>query len=268
MNRASIKMAVLTFLVSAVAGTLAQDARELPSGFVFKNQVPEFSAWTIMCVHAGSEEERASQKEAYAAAMRRMAEENPGVAKFLSANPSFGTMKPRVEKIEVTRTGKIRREDILYPGGKLEQRWWSPGIYLQKDAFSGRVFFESGVPDEASPAFPELAWITADKFRGVEKKDGREAWVFESREQRLSLEDPRAFRQLGGTDDEEAMVDVKALIDPKAQMPVSLEWDGQVRTYQFRPAPTVKQTLPPDVAAIVEKSAQRAAAAVRPLSPP
>ncbi len=268
MKRDWMTWAVACLLALSMPMATAGDVPELAPEFVFKNQAPEFSSWTITCIHAGTENDLAAQKEAYAAAMQRMAEDNPGIAKFLSANPSFGTLRPRVERIEVTRTGKIRREDIYYSGGKMEQRWWLPGTYLQKDAFSGRVFFESGVTDTALPPFPELGWIAEGKFRGLEKMEGREVLVFESREQRLSLEDPRAFRRSEGTDDEEAIVVVKARVDPETLMPISVEWDGQVRTYRFGPAPTSLQTLPADLTAIVDRSAKRAAAATRPLSPP
>jgi len=265
MKIARMRWGVCFVLLGMASGAFAQS--ELPAGFVFKNQMPEYSAWTVLVVHPDKNNPQARQ-DAYAAAMRKMAEENPGVAKFLSSNPTAGTLKPAVDKILVTKTGKTRSENIVYAGGKTEQRWWLPGAYLRKDPFSGRVFFESGVEDEALPAFPELTWIAAGNFQGVEKNGGRELWVFESKQQKLSLEDPKAYRDARGSDDPEGIVTVKAQIDPKTQMPVIVEWDGQTRTYQLSPAPAVALKLPEDLAQIVEKSARRAADATRPMSPP
>jgi ribosomal protein L19 len=263
MKRSALQLAVILLLMGFAAW--AQDTPSLPPGFVFRNQTPDFSSWTIRIVHPETEKDRQSRQEAFTAAMQKMAADHPGVARIVSVNPTLGTMKPPVEKIQVTKTGKVRREEISFVGGKTEQRWWIPAGYVQKDPFTGRVNFEGGVDGEGMPAFPELAWITAGNFRGVDKTG---ALIFEGRQDRLALEDPKLFGLTQGVGGEDAQVAVKALIDPKSQLPLSVEWEGQIRTYQFGPAPSTPLTLPPDLAAIVQQSAKRAAAATRPLSPP
>jgi hypothetical protein len=246
----------------------AQTAAELPAGFVFENQAPEKSAWTVTCAYEAGEEEAQTQRAAYEAAMRKMAEGNPELSKFLAKHPNVAILKPRVERIVVTKVGKNRREEIFHAGGKKEERWELNSTYLQKDPFTGRIFLERVSEGSALGDFPECAWISAKNFRGVEKIAGREAFIFESREQKLSLEDPRLFHQNQGSDDEEAIVTVRAALDPQSLLPLTLSWDGQTRTYQFAKAPPQPLVLPPDLAAVVEKSNQRAAQAVRPLARP
>jgi hypothetical protein len=263
MKRSALQLAVCLFLMGPAAR--AQDSLALPPGFVFRNQTPDFSSWTIQIVHPETEKDRQTKQEAFGAAMQKMVAENPSVARIVSVNPTLGAMKPPVEKIQVTKTGKIRREEITFAGGKTEQRWWIPAGYVQKDPFTGRVNFEAGVDGEGMPAFPELAWISAENFRGLDKTG---ALIFEGRQDRLALEDPKLFGLTQGVGGEDAQVAVRALIDPKSQRPVSVEWERQVRTYHFGPAPSTALILPPDLAAIVQQSAQRAATATRPLSPP
>ena len=240
----------------------ASPSLEVPQGPLLAAKSADFSAWTATFAYTLEPEEVTDEK--YKQALKEMAEQDPVLAKIMAKRPNFAARKPRIARVNVVKTGAVKKEITSYSSGVLSERWVDGNLVVKKDPFQKEIQLNSFEGEDAD--FPEFAWISAKNYKGTEKMAGQECLVFEDEILQIRVDDPRSYEDFGIVDGE--LVPVKALIDAKTRLPAALEYTGVRRSYVYGPAPSGTLSLPADLAAEVQKSADRFKARNAPLSPP
>lgn len=240
----------------------ASPSIEVPSGPLLAAKAADFSAWTATFAYTVEPEEATDEK--YKQALKEMAEQDPVLAKIMAKRPNFAARKPRIARFNVVKTGAVKKEITSYSSGAPSERWVDGKVVVKKDPFQNKIQLYSVEGEEAD--FPEFAWISAKNYQGTEKMTGQEYLVFEDEILQIRVDDPRSYEDSGIVEGQ--LIPVKALIDAKTRLPAALEYPGVRRSYVFGPAPSGTLALPADLAAEVQKSAERFKARNAPLSPP
>lgn len=146
---------------------------------------------------------------------------------------AFFATVARIQRLEVVKTDDIRFETRSYTDGSVEQ------VYLQgsytctiTSTAPNRILVTApwmlvgGKPKAPTPDlgdFPELNWVTAATFQGVNELQGRKIFTYE----------------MG---DQEAQIDAKTQLPLYAKLPAFEVW------YTYPPPPTAKLVLPDKIA--------------------
>ena len=127
----------------------------------------------------------------------------------------------------VTKTGAIIHEQEV--GATSEDRWYLPTMTITVPTAAAPQVSMSVRGSGAQIDFPDFSWITRKDYTADMTILGRDCFIFRGN-----------MNQHEGPG-----VPVTAAIDEKTCLPVALEYDGHVVTYEFRPPPSGQLTLPP-----------------------
>jgi len=228
------------------------DAMPLPSGPLVSSEGPKSGRWTAVCTYPGAESEQALEAKRQEV-FKQMSLADPEVAKQLASNPAATRPKPRIQKLTVSKSGEIKQEIVEYSSGQKSERWITPTATVQWDPFLGRYLFPSIGPAPKEEDFPEFGWISATSYKGIKRINDRQCIIFESRVDKLAVENPREFKLVGEQDRMPEMIDAMAAIDIETRFPVTLRIGDQLREYSFLPLATPNLAMPPAFALELQK---------------
>ena len=147
-----------------------------------------------------------------------------------AASGSTGSNAPAPPNFDwqrlVTKTGSIIHEQE--GGSKLEEHWYLSDIAITVPAGAPPRVSISARGSGAQADFPDFSWITRKDYTSDTNILGRDCFIFS-----------------GTTSKDMGSSPAIAAIDAKTCLPVALEYDGHVETYEFRPPPAGQLTLPP-----------------------
>ena len=167
-----------------------------------------------------------------------------------SASASGGqkaTASPTDQTTTVVKTKSLRFEQTMLSGGAKIQKWFVPDMQITLRGASAPVVTLSGVTrnnyyvDYSKSDFLGFEWISPQNFTGITKVSGQDCLVFKDKV-KVDPESSTAPRAAA-----------VACIALDSRLPVALQLDQEVRTYQFGAPPTDMLELPQDVALVVEK---------------
>ena len=258
------KLLLLTLIAAPIPAHA--DPPSMPSGPPVVVETPAFYRWTVTCSYAGGKSE-AALGATFKASMLKMAENDPALAKILAAKPEMLERKPHLQKIEVTKAGKVRVVSTFFTNGKQEECWQDNNSIVTRNPFSNRFSIER-IGEGKEQDFPEFAWISEKNFKGIKPLGGVKCMVFEDRIEPTQIESPRSFARDGPIGGEEAIVTATAAVDLETRLPVSIQFRDQLRKYEYPPPPTSVLTMPPEFAAVVQQIEKRSKERNKPLSSP
>ena len=224
-RKALLASALALAMIVAGAGLSAQQAapqktptlKPLPKGPI-PAQAPDHSQWLI--TFKNSAPSLFQDKPAEPVAAPEAAE---GGAKGSNAAlpPVFDWQRL------VTKTGSIVHEQEV--GITSEDRWYLPTMTITVPTGAAPQVSMSLRGSGAQIDFPDFSWITRKDYTADMSILGRDCFIF------------------GGNMNNHngPSVPVTAAIDEKTCLPVAMEYDGHVVTYEFRPPPSGQLTLPP-----------------------
>jgi len=127
----------------------------------------------------------------------------------------------------VTKTGSIVHEQEA--GRTSEDRWYLPTMTITVPSGAAPQVSMSVRGSGTGVDFPDFSWITRNDYSAEMNILGRDCFIFSG------------TRSLPGRFSAPAI----AAIDEKTSLPVAMEYEGHVVTYEFRPPPSGQLTLPP-----------------------
>jgi len=145
-------------------------------------------------------------------------------------------------KIEVTDTGKARREMDFWSDGRTSERWSVDGMFLIQNVGDGSLFAtseKSAQPGEGSRfTASDFRWLSAETFAGRVTYNGRKCNKF-------VRQIPSAPNGVPSENEPSANPGpVEALIDVQTLLPVAL-WNGTEKAaFTFKQAPVGPLQLP------------------------
>ena len=250
MNRLLI-IAIASLLLSHTPAAFSQTPSagiDFPGGAPVATSAPDFSEWIVSYKFTGLPPDTESDAK-YQAAVDRMVKENPSMSKVLAANPGFAKRKARVKETSGLRVGKIKRELTTYTTGQVGARWVAEEGTVSLNAFTGKYALEVlGANDE--PDFMELAWVSKESFAGRTVIDNKQCLLYKATVERLRMDDPLMFHQLGSQIPSEKVV-ATAIIDMQTRLPIRLQYAEQTREYTFQASTAGSLSLPPEFAAVI-----------------
>ena|SRR5215210_941075 len=145
------------------------------------------------------------------------------------------------ERIGVVQTGNIRHE-VRVRGTQVTSDAWSvDGTYITVDP-STKVARVSAGGGASTQDFPEIAWVSAKNFSGIQDVSGKKCIVFKDKLETYA--------------DSGEKIDAVAYVDLETRLPVAMQ-KGDVYTYQFGAPPQAPLTPPQNIAEALEKYRKR-----------
>lgn len=204
----------------------------------------------------------------------------PPTAPFVAAPPDRGTWVIKLEnssstaqerpnllsgdpivKVEVSKTGLIKRDTIFYSSGRSEEVWFYANAYFIRYSNSEKIAVMDSKALNAGPenrigdlllssAFPALSWVDIKYYAGIEKINDRPAYHY-------ILPKSPPVTMLGNdgkpitvqADDE-----AQAWIDVETRLPRAFKYSGTTYTYTFSSPPSSELSLPPKQAEAMERT--------------
>lgn len=178
-----------------------------------------------------------------------------------------------LQKIEITKYGRDRREIEEWSDGSKVEKWFFRGYHIfeqhgSKDIYVINTladgFQQLTFPDYSAGDFPELDWLSAESYLGAESFEGRPGFLFEQSAPALSEPVIAQVKTAIGTapvkrDHEDSRRKIRVWIDEKTRLPMAVDNGVKTKVYSFR---TSAQTVaePPDafVKALQEYEKSRA----------
>lgn len=195
MNRLGLLLGIAIWSFSCVRVVLAEET--LPDGPLIA-ELPQFAAWSVKCESKKKWVDPAQPPE-------------------------------MLSSIVVRKTNQIYQRIEEWNSGKKGEKWSIAGIQLMQPPGSSSIvpvpaptadFPQPDYTDFAGGDFPELKWVSRERFQGLGKFAGKQAWEFR-------------------------WGDRRALIDAQSRMPLMDEDANIIRTYEILPAP-VSLLVPPE----------------------
>ena len=241
---------IILFLITLVTHAGAQTTPEkppLPSGPILAN--PEYAQWQVVITQKPDKKNPdASQKSN---------DTSPSVNNKITINVKK-TKNLRLETIEDSSAGKITKwcdgdwQLISTPGEP------EPTLYTRPDPDPAHNFFVS----YAKSPFPEVAWVSAQNYVGVQKLAGRDCMVFEGKIKSFSeneIKDRDIEARLSGKtlDISNPESSIVAYIALDNHLPVFFKNGNKENLYQFSPPPSSMLEFPPEIKALFELHKQQ-----------
>jgi hypothetical protein len=229
----------MIFLVicASVAVALAQTGGEankppLPAGPLIRRPL-DFSAWVITYLYPGE-----TPKSVAVAASEHRSPASAQLGLFFSASP---------RSVTLTYTNPFwhgAAENI--DGCKVQQ--WSDGKnqYFEAVGIPGAQTVPTNqagiplIPNYGAPGFPDMDWISADTYTGIQSVGGHDCIVYHKDE-------------------------MTAWIDQVTRYPVKWEKGGEVRSFSQLPPPSAVLVLPPEVLKISQALKRQNELLMRPI---
>lgn len=225
----------LYLLIVSAPVTIAQQTPQqqkplLPPGALVK-RAPEMATWTLTFVPTDDKN-------------------GSNVGGGAATNPTGGTVGPGalakkiVRMITVVKTGHIYYETETDSAGKKWEKWHFGNQLVISEAGSDQLILapsSSGVgifTDYSASDFPDMSWISAQNYTGVEQKSGVACYVFRD----------KVIRD-GGVNP----VDVIAAVDGKTLRPASFTYSGLTGTYTFGAPPQAELSVPDKIQKFLAK---------------
>jgi hypothetical protein len=258
MKPSSSKLWILLLCCLGWIPSQAENLPPLPAQKLPPN-LPKFAAWEISLQYAaGDGGDGATNPDAVA--------------------DSPGESRSRPEKVLVTRTDDLIREEVFWSDNKKTQKWiYKKLLQVFEESQGGRLFriptttLADDFSDYSKGDFTELAWIGPQNYRGITVVNERPCFLFSTApgtvisavDEELSTYMPEELRGSKGNTRE-----FTATIDAETLLPVFFS-DGYVtKTYRILPAPTSALKMPPEVLAVFEDWIERIREARRVPGPP
>jgi len=173
------------------------------------------------------------------------------------------TGRATLQKIEVTKYGRDRREVEEWSDGSKVEKWFFRGYHIfeqhgSKDIYvvnsSADGFQRLTFPDYSTGDFPELEWLSAESYVGEESFEGRPGFLFEQSAPVLSEPVIAQIRAATGTapvknDHGDSRRKTRVWIDEKTRLPMAVDNGVKTKVYSFR---TSAQTVAEPPAAFVK----------------
>ena len=221
-RKALLACASALAMVVAGAGLFAQQAapqqtptlKPLPPGPI-PTAAPDHSQWLISFKDSAPSLFQEQPKEP-------VAKPNPAEGGSNAPTPANSDWQ-----MLVTKTGSIIHEQEA--GNTMQDRWYLPSMTITVPSGAAAQVSMSVRGSGAQVDFPDFSWITRKDYTADMSILGRDCFIF------------------GGNMNNHngPSVPVTAAIDEKTCLPVAMEYDGHVVTYEFRPPPSGQLTLPP-----------------------
>lgn len=164
--------------------------------------------------------------------------------------PRAGGVARRPSKTTVDHTKSATRVVETMTDGSSTERWFSHGFEITRVPGSSEVVVvPPEIPSDPNSAdysrvfFPRLGWVTEQAYQGKEKRDGREAYLFEGPYGTASTQ--------------------RAFLSAETLLPVALESRSFTMRYSFLPAETVE--LPAEFKTALETYRSQLRSAMRPV---
>ena len=214
--------------------------RQVPTGPLLK-PAPEFSAWRIDFIY--TEEKSSQNSRAISSAL------------VLSQAES----ERRLQRVDVTKTGKIIHEFAAYLSGKQVDTWDEGSMQYVKQTGATFWLAKNGVgldgkPNDATyvpfPAlgFRDMDWINAKTYVATIAFGDRSCLVFvRSGADKLDATDSAKLKKQLDTQD------VVAYVDADSRLPISMRMGRTVQAYRFGVPPAEMQVLPQDLQAEIKR---------------
>lgn len=169
--------------------------------------------------------------------------------------PVEARLNRRLVKVQVTKVDAKRREIASWSDGTTSETWiYDNWILLTSQDFPDiRVLdrshlnniFAKNYPDYSKADFPDLDWLSLDKFVGVQTVQDRKCYIFKGRSDLLN-QTPNSANK---TDSKE----IEASIDSETGLPVKFDNGSARQTYSFKGPPPASLELPPSFATALER---------------
>ena len=186
-------------------------------------RMPEMASWTITFVYV-----------------------DEAVAR--TAQPGRGD---RVKTITISKTGETYLEQTTRRSGGVEEKWVYNGVqfkgYRNNTSIllisppSGDGAVNPEWSDYSKGDFPELAWLVADNYAGVEKYDKKTVWLFNKDNQRAWL-NPETKLPIATTNGQITMTYTynaapeDPLIPPQKYLDILAKYRRGLEALSFRPS--------------------------------
>jgi hypothetical protein len=209
-------------MVVAGAGLFAQQAapqqtptlKPLPPGPI-PTAAPDHSQWLISFKDSAPSLFQEQPKEP-------VAKPNPAEGGSNAPTPANSDWQ-----MLVTKTGSIIHEQEA--GNTMQDRWYLPSMTITVPSGAAPQVSMSVRGSGAQVDFPDFSWITRKDYTADMSILGRNCFIFSGNK----------------NNKDHTATPARAAIDEKTCLPVALEYDGHVVTYEFRPPPSGQLTLPP-----------------------
>lgn len=217
--------------------------RPTPPAPPFVNEAPGFSAWTIARYNvAGSGGQPADVVVRSAAA---------------ASKPDIVTT--------VIKTVPVRHQQRKIKTGEQEDIWFERGNRITMQSMWKIPVFEgntSSAKQPQGPDFPELSWISAANFTGIQEHEGASYFVFETQ---ATSGDATQAKEYGY---KLAASFNRAFINADTRLPWLHQTGDVLQRYLFQAAPTAQLEVPPEFQAMFDAYEKRKTAASRkPVAP-
>lgn len=231
----------------------------IPPGPLIIEHMPDYAQWAIDYTYTDAP--KPGQESDLVARYRKLAQEDPSVAKAM-ADPHFlDTLEPaRPIHVVVTKTGVIRHVDKNLERSLHDEIWMNGDVTIERRPGVPNLVVSLGNPLIQND-FPEFSWISKEAFSGVESVNGHPCLVFKQQVDPVGLEHP-GLTGIGGT------IPVIAYVDLKTRYPVSLQFGVETRQISILSAPTEQLVVPDEFAAAAKTTLDRIQKAIPRLSPP
>ena len=244
MKLKNIIVCLLSQASLALAQTPESKIAPLPPGPILAN--PEFAQWQAVAM---SETEK---QPAQSTATTSSNASPPVSSKTITTVTK--TKNLRFEVIDNPIMGRITKwcdGDLQLISTPKEPE---PSLYTRPDPDPAHNFFQS----YAKSPFPEIAWVTPKNYVGIQKFEGRDCMVFETKTERYSeheIRDRELEARMNGnklTIDPLESSSTLAFIAVETHLPVCLKKPNEVRHYQFSPNPTSMLEFPAKIKSLYE----------------
>lgn len=161
-----------------------------------------------------------------------------------AAKEFFARLAPRLVKVEVLKSGEVRKENRRYANGKTAEVWRSGRVTFFEDSNNPGIVMSSTPEmrrdsDDTSPAtevpdFEELGWVNRGAFAGRETRQGVPCLVYKSGSVTAWLDESTQLPLLVVAGDHNITYSYKPLGQAPLVLPERLvkEWDRVIRGWR------------------------------------
>jgi len=235
---------------TAIGG--ADWSREKPSGPLLKS-APDDANWTVIFAYPEDAAKKPSSDK-------------------IALSPQ---MAARPRKMVVDKTGATMRVQTIEVSGRIKDKWYLgdtqytllPGqkLWMESKASSGE--FDPSYEQQSATGFSDFEWVSDNSYLGRMSFSGRSCLVFVPGG--ISLLD--AAGPNVDAKKIQAMLAAQpiiALVDSDSRLPYIFRNRGEVQTFVFGPSPSVKLSVPVELAEMIKRGMEAQARLLAPIPRP
>ena len=197
--------------------------------------------------------------------------ETPTPPPALRADSSKGQnpvpREPVVKQVVVVKAKHTYHENISYDDGLVTDIWWVNGMQVtliggQKNStVASDSASDSSYVNFATSDFPDLQWVGASNYVGIDTIKGTKYFLFRKK---VSLLSESVKRSVPIDVVEGSMVDVSVWIDVTTRLPFLYAYKGLKEMYLFEQSPSAELIVPLEVSQKIEAVEAAKARLLRP----